>query len=67
MDWLGECDVAAEKLSVDKRQEFLDQIWKGKTLGEEMGICGISFDAANGVIRANIENHKYSTLRRVSV
>jgi hypothetical protein len=64
MNWLKECDIAAEKLSAEKKQEFLDQIWEGKTLGDAREICGISFDAANGIIRANIQHNEYLTLRR---
>lgn len=67
MGWLEECDKAAKALTPEQRQKFLDELWTGKTLGEARELAGISFDAANGVVRQNIERHEYNTLRRVAV
>lgn len=67
MGWLDECDEAAKALTNEQRQMFLDEIWNGKTLGEARETAGISFDAANGVVRQNIEHHEYNTLRRVAL
>lgn len=64
MGWFDDCKKAAAALSVEKRQEFLDLIHQGKSIGNAREACGISFDAANGIIRANIEENKFLTLRR---
>ena len=67
MGWLEECDKAASELTQEQRQAFLNELWAGKTLGEAREVAGVSFDAANGVVRQNIEHHEYKTLRRVAV
>ena len=67
MNWFDECEKAASELTKEKRQEFLNLVLEGKTIGDARKIAGISFDAANGVIRQNIEQHEYKTLRRVAV
>lgn len=67
MGWHQECRQAAAELSQEKRQQFLDKIWDGKTIGESCELEGISFDAANGILLQNIERHDYTTLRRVAV
>lgn len=63
--WLKKCAAAANALPRAKRQEFLDLMWKGDTLGENSEKLGISFEAACGIMNANIENMK--TLRREAV
>ena len=67
MGWLEDCDKAAKELPPEQKQKFLDELWTGKTLGVARELAGISFDAANGVVRKNIEHHEYKTLRRVAV
>lgn len=67
MTWLEECDKAAATLTQEQRQAFLSGLWAGKTIGEARESAGISFDAANGVVRQNIEHHEYKTLRHVAV
>lgn len=67
MGWLEECDRAASELTPEQKQSFLNEIWAGKTLGEASESAGISFDAANGVMRQNIEHHEHKTLRRIAV
>ena len=67
MGWLEECEKAARELTQEKRQEFLNLILEGKTIGVARETAGISFDAANGIIRQNIEQHEYKTLRRVAI
>ncbi len=66
MNWLDECKKAADELPAVKKQEFLDMMHSGETLGDARVACGISFDAANGIMRANIESHQYSTLRKIA-
>ena len=56
MNWLDECRVAAEALSQETRQKFMDLIWSGKSIGEARIELGISFDAANGIMQMNIES-----------
>lgn len=57
MTWLDECTRDAKALPQEKRQEFLDLLWSGKTLGEAQATAGISFQAANGILRQNIEHN----------
>jgi len=56
MNWLNECRVAAEALSQETRQKFMDLIWSGKSIGEARTELDISFDAANGIMLMNIES-----------
>lgn len=64
MNWLDKCENAANELPHEQKQVFLDAIHAGKTLGQARESAGISFDAANGVIRQNIEHHSITSLRR---
>ena len=64
-DWKQVCRDAAEALTQEKRQEFLNHMWAGKTLGEAYELAGISFDAANGIMMMNIESRRH--LRRESL
>lgn len=56
MNWIDVCAFEAEKLSKEKRQEFLDLMWKGKSIGEAKEVVGISLEAACGVMDMNIVN-----------
>ncbi len=54
--WLDECAEEAEALSVEKRQEFVDCMRKKRmTLGDAAKECGITFNAANGIMSRQIE------------
>lgn len=55
MDWLEGCVQEAEGLPLATRQYFLDLMWAGKTIGEAQSATGITFEAANGILRQNIE------------
>ena len=57
--WLEECAQEANALTREKRQEFIDLIWEGNTLGAARDKAGISFNAANGVMRMNISSMDY--------
>lgn len=46
-------------LSKEKRQEFLDLIWKGKNVKEAYETCGISFDEANGILALDIKTTRF--------
>ena len=63
MGWIEECKVEALVLTKEKRQEFLDLIHQGKKLGEAQDACGISFNAANGVMVMNIKEHGWMSLQ----
>ena len=65
-DWLGKIKLDAENLSIEKRQEFLDYLHEGMTIGEAYTKAGITFDEANGVINMNIKSHEYLTLNKES-
>ncbi len=67
MTWLDECDQEASTLTKEKRQEFMDVILRGKTLGEARTECGISFNAANGIIRMNIVQTSFMSLRTETI
>ena len=59
MDWMEICKKKALELTKEKRQEFLDLIWQGKTIKEAYTGCGITFDEANGIIMLNIKEALY--------
>lgn len=61
----AEWDAEAMALPKEKRQEFLDYMWQGMTLGEAYKKAGITFNAALSLVKLNIEQHSY--LRRESV
>ncbi len=66
MSWFYDCKKAAAALSVEKKQEFLDLIHQGESIGNSRAACGISFEAANGIIQAHMEENKFITLRRTA-
>ena len=59
MSWLEKCKSEAMKLSKEKRQEFLDLMWKGKTIGEATKETGVTADESTGIMMLNIATHKY--------
>lgn len=64
MNWIEECRGKAIALTKEKRQEFLDYIWKGLNLGDAYKKANITFDEANGIMNMNICEASY--LRRES-
>jgi hypothetical protein len=67
MDWLAQIEKARKETPVEKQKEFLALMHKGKTLREAYETVGISFDAANGIMRANIVTNSFSTLNHEPV
>ena len=65
VSWKTQCKRAALRLPKMKRQEFLDYMWQGMTLGEAKEKAGISFEEANGVMLLNMR--KTTVLNRESV
>lgn len=62
MNWLEECAKEADALSTEKKQEFIDLMWKDKlNLGDASKKAGISFNAANGILAKQIEKRQYHT------
>jgi len=57
----------ALSLPNEKRQEFMDYIWDGMTIGEAQEKAGIEFHQAMGILDLNINRHKYYTLNKESV
>lgn len=56
MNWLEKCDQDAKRLPVEKRQHFIDCMWKKRMkLGDARTECGITFDDANGIMAQQIE------------
>lgn len=47
------CKAAAQALTIKQRQELLDRLWDGETLGEAYEDMGISLNAAFGIVNAN--------------
>jgi hypothetical protein len=64
MNWLEKCRSDAMKLSKERRQEFLDAMWKGGTLKENYDKLGLTFDEANGIMSINIEERSYHILNK---
>lgn len=67
MSWLDECDAEAKALTREKRQEFLDLIRRGMTIGAASQEAGVTFNAANGIIRMNIQEVNFTSLRKESL
>ena len=65
MNWSKECVLCAKMLPKERRQEYMDLIHRGKTLGEAQKECKISFAAATGIIHMNTEKKVF--LRRESL
>lgn len=61
------CKEDARSLSKKKRQEFMDYIWQGMTIGEAQEKANITFEQALGILDLNINKHRYCTLNRESV
>ena len=57
--WKDECKKEASELTQEKRQQFLDLMWNGKSIKEAYEISEISFNAANGIMMQNIDNCLY--------
>ena len=64
--WITECKQKALNLTREKRQEFLDYIWQGKTIGEAGKLCNLSFDETVGIMNLNIKDNKYLSLNTTS-
>lgn len=47
-----------EATPFEKRQQFLDHVWSGKTIGEAYEAAGISFEVACEVMNRAIVNNK---------
>lgn len=50
------CHNEAMALSKADRQEYLNYINQGKSIGEAIRFTGVSFEAALGIINMNIES-----------
>lgn len=61
--WVDE----ANALTREKRQEFLDLMWGGATMGEARERLNISFEAAMGILDMNIQHHEAYTMRTEAI
>lgn len=62
MNWLKKCDQDAKRLTAERRQQFIDCMWKKHMkLGDAAKECGITFDEANGIMAQQIERNQYLT------
>lgn len=62
MNWLQKCHRDAKRLSPEKRQQFIDCMYKRHmNLGEAAKECGITFDEANGIMAQQIERNEFLT------
>ena len=58
--WTDYCREEAEKLSREKRQEFLDYLVKGHlNLGDSAKKAGLNFDQASGIMMVQIKSQLY--------
>ena len=65
--WFDRCEDAAAALDQPTRQQLLDAIWKGRTIGEAREEVGISLEAACGVINHNIVTADFARLNRTTL
>ena len=66
-DWITRCNESALALTKEKRQEFMDYMFAGKTLGESADMAGITRDEATGIININLVKQTTLTINRESV
>ena len=59
MGWLDKCKNEAMSLTKEKRQEFMDYMREGKTIGEASEKSGISSDAGVYILKMNIKSCNY--------
>ena len=58
---------AAKSLPKEKRQEFLDYVWQGLSIGEAEEKANITFAQSMGIIALNLKTHRHTTLNKESV
>ena len=54
MSWITDCKKKAKALPVELRRKFVEEIWRGKTIGDARAAVGIEFDEAVGIIELNL-------------
>lgn len=59
MEWFDLCEKAALDLPVEKRQQILDAVNSGKTIGEIKEDMILNLEEICGVINMNINSVKY--------
>ena len=59
MGWFDLCEKAALELSVEKRQQVLDAVNSGKTIGEIKEGFPLTLEHVCGVINMNIDSIKF--------
>jgi len=63
--WDVKCKREALALSKEKRQQFLDLMWAGKSIKEAYTLADITFDEANGIMMVNIANATFLRVETV--
>lgn len=56
MNWTDQCAAAAAQLCKGDKQQILDLLWAGKSIGEIQQALNLSLETVCGVINENIEN-----------
>lgn len=54
MKWDEECKKAARALPKEKRQEFIDCMWAGGTIGENKKKCKLTDEETHGIMMLNM-------------
>lgn len=62
MNWIEQCEHEAKRLTPELRQQVLDQLNAGKTIGETRAKLGLTLAAVCGVMDMNIARNEYLTL-----
>jgi DNA-directed RNA polymerase specialized sigma24 family protein len=65
MSWIKDIKKKAKALSKEKRQEILDLMWKGFTIGEAAKVTGVDRETVCGVLHINMQ--KRTLLNRESI
>jgi len=66
MNWIEQCKHEAQSLTPQMRQQVLDELRTGQTIGKTRDKFGLTLAAVCGVVDMNIVSHEYLSLNSQS-
>ncbi len=67
MNWIEQCKHEAQALTPEQRQQVLDRLWAGRTIGQVKNEFGLTLAAVCGVVDLNLVRTEHLTLNSTSV
>ncbi len=67
MNWIKQCEQEAKALTPDLRQQVLDDLWAGLSIGKACDKHSLTLAAVCGVLQLNIVGSMYLSLNTKSV